>query len=257
MSDSAELSAALEAALVRELRRLYEQLNERWFDERLKRPVLALADTTRRLGQWTRATRTLELSRSLVFARPWREVIGVLEHEMAHQYVDEVLGVVDETPHGPTFQRVCAERGIDAKATGEGGEARPIDLEEAFRISQRTGREFLTVEEDYIFAAIRLLIERHLWGPRLFNDTSATVSGAGGGSRWWAGARTPVRRSAHARGVRLAHHWSGAPDRSCAGCTSGSNPPPAHRPAGRLCTMCTACRLDPTTGAPGATGGTK
>ena len=34
--------------------------------ERLKRPVLALADTTRRLGQWTRATRTLELSRALL-----------------------------------------------------------------------------------------------------------------------------------------------------------------------------------------------
>ncbi|HEX5063014.1 MAG TPA: DUF2786 domain-containing protein [Kofleriaceae bacterium] len=118
MSDSAELSAALEAALVRELRRLYEQLNERWFNERLNRPVLALADTTRRLGQWTRATRMLELSRTLVFARPWREVIGVLEHEMAHQYVDEVLGVLDETPHGPTFQRVCAERGIDARAAG-------------------------------------------------------------------------------------------------------------------------------------------
>ncbi len=118
MSDSAELSAVLEAALVRELRRTYELLDERRFGGKLKPPVIALADSTRRLGQWTRATRRLELSRTLVLERPWLEVTSVLEHEMAHQYVDEVLGVHDETAHGPTFQRVCAERGIDARAAG-------------------------------------------------------------------------------------------------------------------------------------------
>jgi hypothetical protein len=53
-----------------------------------------------------------------VFARPWLEVTSVLEHEMAHQYVDEVLQARGETAHGPTFQRVCAERGIDARAAG-------------------------------------------------------------------------------------------------------------------------------------------
>jgi hypothetical protein len=118
MSDSAELSAVLEAALVRELRRLYEQLNERRFGDRLNPPVLALSDTTKRLGQWTRATRMLELSRRLVLVRPWLEITSVLEHEMAHQFVDEVLEVRNESAHGPTFQRVCAERGIDARAAG-------------------------------------------------------------------------------------------------------------------------------------------
>ncbi|HEY5923747.1 MAG TPA: DUF2786 domain-containing protein [Kofleriaceae bacterium] len=118
MSDSAELTAVLEAALVRELRRVYDNINESRFANALKRPVLALTDTTRRLGQWTRATRALELSRSLVLTRPWLEVTSVLEHEMAHQYVDEVLGIRDESAHGATFQRVCAERGIDARAAG-------------------------------------------------------------------------------------------------------------------------------------------
>jgi hypothetical protein len=118
MSDSAELSAALETALVRELRRLYEQLNERRFADMLRPPVLALAGSTRRLGQWTHATRTLELQRAFVLTHPWLEVTSVLEHEMAHQFVDEVLGVRDEPAHGPTFQRVCAERGIDARAAG-------------------------------------------------------------------------------------------------------------------------------------------
>jgi len=40
----------------------------------------------------------------------------VLKHEMAHQYTDEVLGALDEAAHGPTFRRVCEERGFDARA---------------------------------------------------------------------------------------------------------------------------------------------
>jgi hypothetical protein len=48
----------------------------------------------------------------------WGVLVEVLKHEMAHQYVDEVLGVRDEAAHGPEFRRVCAERGIDARAAG-------------------------------------------------------------------------------------------------------------------------------------------
>src|SRR4051812_4418320 len=112
------LSTELEAALVRELRRTYERTNQRRFAGKLKPAVLVLADTTRRLGQWSRATRLLELSRTLVLERPWLEVLSVLEHEMAHQFVEEVLAVTTEPAHGPAFQRVCAERGIDARAAG-------------------------------------------------------------------------------------------------------------------------------------------
>lgn len=57
--------------------------------------------------------------------------------------------------------------------------ARRLDLNEVFRIAQRTAPDYLSAEEDYVLAAIRLLIERHLWGPRLFNDTSVTVGGTG------------------------------------------------------------------------------
>jgi hypothetical protein len=114
----AVLSIELEAALVRELRRTYERTNQRRFAGTLKPAVLVLAETTRRLGQWSRATRRLELSRTLVLERPWLEVVSVLEHEMAHQYVEEVLRVTGEAAHGPTFQRVCSERGIDARAAG-------------------------------------------------------------------------------------------------------------------------------------------
>jgi Protein of unknown function (DUF2786)/SprT-like family len=113
-----ELPAALEAALMRELRRLYDHRNELHFGNRMKKPVLVLSDTATRLGRWMASTRTMELSRPLVLSRPWLEVTSVLEHEMAHQYVDEVLHAAHEPPHGPTFTRVCKERGIDARAAG-------------------------------------------------------------------------------------------------------------------------------------------
>lgn len=47
-----------------------------------------------------------------------------------------------------------------------------LDLAGLWRQAQKTGREYLSAEEDYILSAIRLLIERHLWSPRLFANTS-------------------------------------------------------------------------------------
>lgn len=115
---AAQLSAALEAALLRELVTVFAWENHARFNNRLKLPMLVLADTSTRLGQWARVGRRLELSRPMLVARPWPEVISVLLHEMAHQYVDEVLGVRTEDPHGPSFQEVCRARGIDARAHG-------------------------------------------------------------------------------------------------------------------------------------------
>jgi hypothetical protein len=112
------LSAELEAALLRELRERYDWDNRERFAGRLTPPVIVLSDATTHLGRWYSGTRRLELSRRLVLDRPWLEVTGVLEHEMAHQFVDEVLQVHGETAHGETFHRVCAQRGIDARAAG-------------------------------------------------------------------------------------------------------------------------------------------
>ena len=117
-ADPARLSAELEAALIRELVHRYDWENSLHFRGRLQAPVLVLGDATKRLGQWISSTRRLELSRTLVLEHSWLEVMSVLAHEMAHQFVDEVLGVRDETAHGETFRRFCAEHGIDARAAG-------------------------------------------------------------------------------------------------------------------------------------------
>jgi Protein of unknown function (DUF2786)/SprT-like family len=113
-----DVTALLEASLLRELRLCYEWENEARFRNRLVAPVLVLSDAAARLGRWVPQGRTIELSRKLVFERTWPEITGVLLHEMAHQFVHEVLRVHDETSHGDAFQKVCADRGIDAAASG-------------------------------------------------------------------------------------------------------------------------------------------
>lgn len=112
------LSALLEAELVRRISREYAWCNELHFGNKLRPPLIALSDAASRLGAWHRGSRRLEVSRVLVLERPWTEVVEVLKHEMAHQFVHEVLGVLDETAHGPSFAKVCRARGIDGRAAG-------------------------------------------------------------------------------------------------------------------------------------------
>ena len=112
------LGVELETAALRALRATYDDLNLAHFRGRLVRPVLELADAPSRLGRWERAVRTIQLARSLLTDHGWGVAVEVLKHEMAHQFVDEVLGLDGESAHGPAFRDVCAERGIDARAAG-------------------------------------------------------------------------------------------------------------------------------------------
>ena len=45
-------------------------------------------------------------------------MLEVLKHEVAHQFVDQVLQAHDETAHGPAFESVCRQHGIDPAASG-------------------------------------------------------------------------------------------------------------------------------------------
>lgn len=113
-----ELTAGLEAALVRELRAAWRQINETHFRGALIAPTLELVAGATNLGRWVPCTRTLEISRSLALQRPWGAVLEVLKHEMAHQYVHEVLGETSEAPHGRVFRETCDRLGVDPRATG-------------------------------------------------------------------------------------------------------------------------------------------
>src|SRR6185503_16763029 len=77
-----------------------------------------ISDNARCLGQWDPSRRRIDMARSLFVKEPWGTVLEVLKHEMAHQYVHEILGRVDEPSHGPAFREVCERLGIDARAAG-------------------------------------------------------------------------------------------------------------------------------------------
>ena len=113
-----DLTIELERAVLRELGAEYRRLNLAVFRGALTPPSIQLVASGSRLGCWTRTTRTLELSRGLVTVHGWGIVVEVLKHEMAHQYVHEVLGHTEETPHGPTFRDLCLRLGIDGAAVG-------------------------------------------------------------------------------------------------------------------------------------------
>jgi len=117
-SSTATSASALDAALLRELANTWAELSHNHFRGALRPPALELVDTSVRLGAWHRATRTISLSRKLVYGQPWGTVREVFKHELAHQYVDEAMGIHDETAHGPAFAEVCRARGIDASAAG-------------------------------------------------------------------------------------------------------------------------------------------
>ncbi|MDM8550130.1 DUF2786 domain-containing protein [Desulfobacterales bacterium HSG2] len=84
----------------------------------MRKPLFCLRDMKSRLGYWSRKKREICLSRDLVVNHPWDSVCDVLGHEMAHQLAEEVLGVCDEPPHGPTFQKACALLRANPKASG-------------------------------------------------------------------------------------------------------------------------------------------
>lgn len=117
-NDRESLSAELEAALLRELREAWRTESWARFGQKLRMPTFELSELGTTLGRWVHDRRTIELSRNLVLGQPWPVVLEVLRHEMAHQFVDEALGVKGETAHGPAFTRVCDERGIDRRAAG-------------------------------------------------------------------------------------------------------------------------------------------
>jgi hypothetical protein len=112
------LTFALERATLDALRRQYDELNVTFFAARLRRPSLLLSRSSRQLGEWNREHRTIEISWKLLTEQSWGVVVEVLKHEMAHQWVHEVLGEISQVAHGPAFRQVCRERGIDFRARG-------------------------------------------------------------------------------------------------------------------------------------------
>jgi hypothetical protein len=165
--EAARLGAELEAALVRELRSTYDDLNYAFFRRKMKPAVIALSDTPSRLGRWVPSDRTIEIARKLVLTQAWGVVVEVLKHEMAHQFVHEILGATDESAHGPAFRELCDRLGIDGSAAGmpKAGETTDEDARVLERIAKLLAlAESANVNEAQaaMSAAQRLMLKHNL-----------------------------------------------------------------------------------------------
>lgn len=163
------LSAALETALLRELVSEWERISYQHFGGRLRRPVFALMDSDRRLGEWNGRRRTLSVSRQLVLTHPWGQVLEVLKHEVAHQFVEEVMGISDETAHGPAFTNLCRKLGFDARATGLPGPSLDAASDQGPPVLRRIARLLALAEspnrheaESAMAAAQRLMLRHNI-----------------------------------------------------------------------------------------------
>ena len=108
----------LDRTLLFQIQKAWQQINYQLFDNQLKVPSFQLITNPSLLGQWNPKTRVISLQKELIISAPWLEVTETLKHEMAHQFVSEVLKV-RESPHGPVFQQICQERNIISKAQGK------------------------------------------------------------------------------------------------------------------------------------------
>lgn len=73
------------------------------------------------LGSWSPWERKIRIARRIFRIPKDGQLLNTLAHEMAHQYVSEVLHTTGEDVHGPAWQSTMMSIGlpIDAKFTGD------------------------------------------------------------------------------------------------------------------------------------------
>lgn len=120
MTDTASSESVLLAAALRALVQDYGELNWSHFGGQLAPIPLAVTRDQGLHGCYRADPRRIDMAAELLLERPWGDVIEVLKHEMAHQFVYEVLEERDETAHGPVFQRVCERLGVATRPGARG-----------------------------------------------------------------------------------------------------------------------------------------
>ncbi len=74
-------------------------------------PIMEITDSTRYLGNWQAATRTIGISCHLILQYSWDITINILKHEMAHQVCSEIFQN-HGTSHDREFLRACDFLGL-------------------------------------------------------------------------------------------------------------------------------------------------
>ncbi len=81
----------------------------------LSPPVFEINEHASRAGSWSANYSNLKIAGWLIREHSWDVVLEVLKHEMAHQFVHEVMRGGDEKPHGAAFQGACQRLGVQAQ----------------------------------------------------------------------------------------------------------------------------------------------
>jgi hypothetical protein len=124
MRRSQALQAELHTTWNRKLYIWYQYYNDQYTAGVLKTPLLAIDRSTIRFGQWNSSRRTISIAISHIERDSWLAVMDTLRHEMAHQYVDEVLFEAGgQRPHGPAFRKACERLRCSAAASALPGDA--------------------------------------------------------------------------------------------------------------------------------------
>ncbi len=114
-----DINDKIKTAWIRQLNVDWKTVNFNSFNNAMRPPSYEISHSGEAMGRWLGGChRRLSISVNLIKTHSWDCVQEVLCHEMAHQYVEEVLGIRDEVPHGEAFKRVCREKGFDPTATG-------------------------------------------------------------------------------------------------------------------------------------------
>jgi hypothetical protein len=118
MNGSDDIRFRLYGAWNRNLYLWWDYYNDLYLARALKRPVIRLSPIKGVLGRWDADNRTLTLAIAHIEEDDWFLAMDTLRHEMAHQYVSEVLRPVNETAHGRAFQEACRQLRCGHNASG-------------------------------------------------------------------------------------------------------------------------------------------
>ncbi|MCH2374203.1 MAG: SprT-like domain-containing protein [Planctomycetes bacterium] len=123
----------LQAAWIRHLRWFFDFYNYQYAKGQLRPPIFRLGSSRGRLGEWNPERRTITISESHILENSWPSVLDTLRHEMAHQYVHEVMQLSGVSPHGEEFGHACRILRCEAECCANEEALKPLGESELER----------------------------------------------------------------------------------------------------------------------------
>lgn len=94
----------------------WQFFNHYYLSNQLRLPGFDIFLNMGKFGYWAPQSRLIGISWHHIEEHPWTRVMDTLKHEMAHQFVDEILKTSNQKPHGDAFQFACQKLRVPSKA---------------------------------------------------------------------------------------------------------------------------------------------